>query len=78
VQDGVRFPPSLQNIFKELRDDIGMPIPTSGNLTKRADQGIFLLNASLTVEKDTPNSHKDIGRHTFTDAVIKTLSDKKD
>lgn len=78
VQDGVRLPPSLKNIFKELNTDIGMPIPTTGNLSKRAQQGVFLLNASLTVEKDTPNSHKDIGRHTFTDAVIKTISQKKE
>lgn len=78
VQDWVRQPPSLKNIFKELHTDIGMPIPTKWNLTHRAEQWVFLLNASLTVMKDTPNSHKDIGRHTFTDAVIKTISDKKD
>ncbi|MCX6824205.1 MAG: uracil-DNA glycosylase [candidate division SR1 bacterium] len=78
VQDGVKLPPSLKNIFKELNTDIGMQIPTTGNLTHRAEQGVFLLNASLTVMKDTPNSHKDIGWHTFTDTVIKTISDKKD
>ena len=77
VQNGVKQPPSLKNIFKELQDDLGIVPPKSGNLTKRAAQWIFLLNASLTVRKDTPNSHKDIWWHTFTDAVIKTLSDKK-
>ena len=78
VQDGVRQPPSLKNIFKELQDDVWIMSPKSGNLTKRAQQGVFLLNASLTVRKDQPNSHKDIGRHIFTDAVIKNISDKKD
>ena len=77
VQDGVRQPPSLKNIFKELQDDLGIHPPVSWNLTKRAEQWVFLLNASLTVMKDIPNSHKDIWRHTFTDAVIKTISDKK-
>lgn len=77
VQDGVKQPPSLKNIFKELHTDIWMDIPSTGNLTKRAQQGVFLLNASLTVRKDQPNSHKDIGWHIFTDAVIKKISDKK-
>ncbi len=77
VQDGVRQPPSLKNIFKELQDDLGIVPPKSWNLTKRAEQWVFLLNASLTVKKDTPNSHKDIWWHIFTDVVIKTLSDKK-
>lgn len=77
VQDGVRQPPSLKNIFKELKTDLGIIPPVSWNLIKRAEQWVFLLNASLTVRKDTPNSHKDIGRHIFTDAVIKTISDKK-
>ena len=78
VQDGIKLPPSLKNIFKELHTDIGMSIPTTWNLTHRAEQWIFLLNASLTVMKDSPNSHKDIWWHIFTDAVIKTISDKKD
>jgi len=78
VQDWVRQPPSLKNIFKELQTDLWITPPVSWNLTKRAEQWVFLLNASLTVMKDTPNSHKDIWRHTFTDAVIKTISDKKD
>lgn len=78
VQDGVKQPPSLKNIFKELQDDLWITPPMSWNLTKRAQQWVLLLNASLTVRKDMPNSHKDIWRHLFTDAVIKTLSDKKD
>ncbi|MFA6255553.1 MAG: uracil-DNA glycosylase [Candidatus Absconditabacterales bacterium] len=77
VQDGVRQPPSLQNIFKELQDDLGITPPKSGNLTRRAQQGVFLLNAILTVRKNTPASHKDIGWQQFTDAVIKKLSDEK-
>lgn len=78
VQEWVKQPPSLKNIFKELQDDVWIIPPKSGNLTKRAEQWVFLLNASLTVRKDEPNSHKNIWWHTFTDAVIKTISDKKD
>lgn len=78
VQDWVRQPPSLKNIFKEIQNDLGITPPVSWNLTHRAEQWVFLLNASLTVRKDQPNSHKDIGRHIFTDAVIKAISDKKD
>ncbi len=78
VQDWVRQPPSLKNIFKELQSDLGITPPVSWNLTKRAEQWVFLLNAGLTVMKDTPNSHKDIGWHTFTDAVIKAISDRKE
>ena len=78
VQDWVRQPPSLKNIFKELQDDLWIVPPKNWNLTKRAEQWVFLLNASLTVRKDQPNSHKDIWRHIFTDAVIKKISDKKD
>lgn len=77
VQDGVRQPPSLQNIFKELQDDLWITPPKSGNLTRRAQQGVFLLNAILTVRKNTPASHKDIWWQQFTDAVIKKLSDEK-
>lgn len=77
VQDGIKQPPSLKNIFKELQDDVWVIPPKSGNLTKRAEQWVFLLNASLTVRKDQPNSHKDIWWHVFTDAVIKAISDKK-
>ncbi len=76
VQEGVRIPPSLKNIYKELNADLGVTLPSSGNLTPRTQQGVFLLNATLTVRKDSPNSHKDIGRQTFTDAVIQTLSDQ--
>ncbi len=79
VQDGVAIPRSLQNIFKELQSDIGMPIPNSGNLTAWAEKGVLLLNASLTVRANEPASHAQIGWLTFTDAVIKILSaEKKD
>ena len=78
VQDGVTIPPSLRNIYKEMYSDLWLTPPKSGNLTKWTQEWVFLLNATLTVRKDTPNSHKDIGRQTFTDAVIKTLSDKKE
>lgn len=77
VQNGVAPPPSLINIFKELNDDIGIPIPDHGNLTHWAEQGVFLLNASLTVRASDPMSHSKIGWATFTDAVIKKISDKK-
>lgn len=74
VQNGVPAPPSLVNIFKELRDDTGMEIPMHGNLTKWAEQGVFLLNASLTVRAGEPMSHAKIGWATFTDQVIRTIS----
>ena len=77
VQNGVPPPPSLINIFKELHDDIGMQIPNHGNLTKWAEQGVFLLNASLTVRAGEPMSHSKIGWATFTDAVIKIITSKK-
>jgi uracil-DNA glycosylase len=77
VQDGVPSPPSLQNMYKELNSDIGMPIPKTGNLTKWATQGVFLLNASLTVRAGEPMSHSKIGWAEFTDAVIKTISLEK-
>lgn len=78
VQEGVPHPPSLQNIFKELRDDIGCNIPKNGTLTSWADQGVFLINAVLTVRSSEANSHKGRGWETFTDTVIKTLSDAKE
>jgi len=78
VQDGIPKPPSLANIFKELKEDLGLEIPTNGNLQRWADQGVFLLNAALTVRKHQANAHKDIGWHTFTDAVIKKLSDERE
>lgn len=78
VQHGVAQPPSLVNIFKELHDDIGMKIPNHGNLTKWAEQGVFLLNASLTVRASEPMSHSKIGWAQFTDTVIKKISDEKE
>jgi len=78
VQNGVPPPPSLVNIFKELHDDIGVKIPASGDLTKWALQGVFLLNASLTVRAGDPMSHSKIGWAEFTNTVIKKISDLKD
>ena len=77
VPEGVKPPPSLVNIFKELKSDIGLPIPTSGDLTHWAKQGVLLLNAVLTVRENDPASHAKIGGMHFTDAVIKKLSDEK-
>ena len=78
VQNGVPPPPSLVNIFKELHDDIGVKIPANGDLTKWAKQGVFLLNASLTVRASEPMSHSKIGWAQFTDIVIRKISDLKD
>ncbi|MGO4821792.1 MULTISPECIES: uracil-DNA glycosylase [unclassified Flavobacterium] len=79
VNDGVRIPPSLRNIFREINDDLGtIFMPTSGNLEHWAKQGVLLLNASLTVRKDTANSHKHLKWNVFTDAVIQKLSLEKD
>jgi len=77
VPNGVAIPPSLVNIFKELHQDIGMPIPSTGNLTHWAQQGVFLLNAVLTVRANEPASHAKIGWMEFTNAVIKKISDEK-
>lgn len=74
VQDGVRFPPSLQNIFKEIQQDLGTPIPTTGNLTRWAEQGVLLLNATLTVRAHAANSHASLGWQRFTDAAIRALA----
>ena len=74
VPQGIKIPPSLQNIYKEINSDLGIPIPTHGDLTSWAEQGVFLLNAILTVEKNQPASHQKIGWQFFTDAVIKKLS----
>ena len=74
VQDGVPFPPSLQNIFKEIQADLGKSIPTSGNLTRWAEQGVLLLNASLTVRAHQANSHSALGWQKFTDAAIQALA----
>jgi uracil-DNA glycosylase len=78
VQDGIQHPPSLQNIFKELNDDMGCSTPKNGNLTAWADQGVFLLNTVLTVRAGEANSHRGQGWENFTDAVIKTLSEQKE
>jgi len=78
VAPGVPKPPSLINMFKEIRDDLGYPIPGSGNLEKWADQGVLLLNATLTVRAHTPGSHQKQGWEQFTDAVIKTISEQKE
>ena len=77
VPRGVRTPPSLQNIYKELKEDLGVPIPNHGDLTHWAEQGVFLLNAMLTVERNKPRSHQKIGWQTFTDTVIRRLSDQR-
>ena len=77
VPDGIKIPPSLMNIYKELNKDIGMPIPTTGNLTKWANQGVLLLNAVLTVRANEPASHAKIGWMNFTDDVIQLLSNEK-
>lgn len=78
VKDGVRIPPSLKNIYKELSDDIGTDIPASGNLERWADQGVLLLNATLTVAAGKAGSHQGIGWERFTDAVIQKVSDEKE
>lgn len=77
VNDGIPFPPSLINIFKEIQSDLGQPIPATGNLEHWAKQGILLLNATLTVRESQAGSHQNKGWETFTDAVIKKISDEK-
>ena len=74
VQQGVQFPPSLQNIFKEIADDLGNPVPASGDLTRWARQGVLLLNATLTVRAHQANSHSMLGWQQFTDAAIQALA----
>jgi len=76
VNDGIQFPPSLQNIFKEINSDLGIPMPKSGNLTRWAEQGVLLLNATLTVRASQAGSHQGRGWEEFTDAVIKIISEK--
>lgn len=78
VPDGIPKPPSLENIFREIHQDMGLPIPSSGNLQAWANQGVLLLNASLTVQAHQANSHKDIGWHKFTDAVIRKISAERE
>lgn len=78
VQEGIKLPPSLKNIYKEIYDDLGIIEPNSGDLSKWTKSGVLLLNSSLTVVKDTPNSHKDLGWYRFTDYVIKVLNAKEE
>jgi len=78
VRKGVRFPPSLQNIFKELQDDVGVPMPKSGDLTHWAEQGVLLLNAVLTVEQGRAAAHQGKGWEQFTDQVITTLNKNRE
>ena len=78
VQDGVQFPPSLRNIFKEISDDLGKPVPVSGDLTRWARQGVLLLNATLTVRAGQAGSHQGHGWEEFTDAVIRELNSGRD
>ena len=78
VLDGVRFPPSLQNIFKEIHDDLGTDMPFSGDLTRWAQQGVLLLNATLTVRAHQANSHAAFGWQQFTDAAIRALATERE
>ncbi|WP_379131965.1 uracil-DNA glycosylase [Paenibacillus sp. sgz500958] len=78
VKPGVPIPPSLRNIYKELSEDIGAPIPGHGSLVHWAEQGVLLLNAVLTVREGQPNSHKDLGWQTFTDAVMEKLNKRSE
>lgn len=78
VEPGIPFPPSLLNIFKEIQDDIGRPMPTTGDLTRWAAQGVLLLNATLTVRAHQAGSHQHKGWETFTDAVIHKLAESRD
>ena len=78
VNDGVPYPPSLQNIFKEINSDLGLPIPTSGNLTRWAEQGVLLLNATLTVNAHQAGSHQRQGWEEFTDAAIRALAEERE
>lgn len=78
VNDGVTFPPSLINIFKELNEDLGVPFPKSGNLERWAEQGVLLLNSTLTVQAASAGSHQNKGWEQFTDSVIKCINDEKE
>ena len=78
VPDGIMLPPSLQNIYKEIHSDLGKPIPTSGDLTRWAKQGVLLLNATLTVRAHEANSHQALGWQNFTDAAIKALNKNRE
>jgi uracil-DNA glycosylase len=78
VHQGIRNPPSLVNIFKEIHNDLKKPIPSSGDLSRWANQGVLLLNATLTVRAATPGSHQNKGWEAFTDAAIKKISEEKE
>ena len=78
VRDGMKPPPSLVNIFKEIQSDLKKPIPKTGNLERWAQQGVLLLNATLTVRASTPGSHQKKGWETFTDAVIRKISEERE
>lgn len=78
VNNGVKLPPSLKNIYKELKDDLNIEISNKGDLTCWAKEGVLLLNSVLTVEKDRPASHKNLGWQNFTDAIIKKVNDKEE
>jgi uracil-DNA glycosylase len=78
VQKGMKMPPSLMNIFKEIHKDLGKPVPADGDLGRWAEQGVLLLNATLTVRASTPGSHQNKGWEEFTDRVIKVISDEKE
>ncbi len=78
VQDGVKIPPSLKNIYKELKDDLGIEIAQTGDLTKWGKEGVLMLNSVLTVEKDKPASHRYLGWELLTDYIIKVLNAKEE
>lgn len=78
VNDGIQFPPSLQNIFKEIESDLGTPAPTSGNLIRWAEQGVLLMNATLTVRAHQAGSHQNKGWEEFTDAAIRNLAEERE
>jgi len=78
VPRGIKIPPSLNNIYKELKEDLGFKIPSHGDLTEWSQRGVFLLNSILTVEKNQPGSHRALGWQKFTDSVISRLSESRD
>ena len=78
VHDGITMPPSLKNIFKEIQEDTGKPVPSSGNLERWASQGVLLLNATLTVRAGQPGSHQNKGWEIFTDSVIRNIAEEKE
>ena len=78
VNDGIPFPPSLKNIFKEIQEDLGIPVPESGDLTRWANQGVLLLNATLTVRAHQAGSHQRKGWEEFTDAAIRALAEQRE